>query len=346
MKLSRLSLVLVLTAAMLRAPARAPGAPTAPAAAADRLLGRDGPHKVRTVTFDWTDPRRKRDVPVRLYYPPSAGRPVPVIIFSHGLGGSRDGYDYLGRYWAGWGYTCVHLQHKGSDSGVWKGTLNPVSALRKAASDPKTALDRPGDVRFAIDRLATLNAADGPMKGLMDLARIGAAGHSFGAFTTLAVAGEVFVLPGGREVTVVDKRIKAAIPMSAPVPAKKEHLDKAFAGIAIPCMHMTGTKDTSRIGTTTATQRRLPYDHSRGIDRYLITFIGGDHMVFSGRRRWYGTSKADLLFQRLIRTSSLLFWEAYLKDDAEARRRLSDGTLKGVLGDSATFELKLKVAPH
>ena len=40
---------------------------------------------------------------------------APVVLFSHGLGGSREGYGYLGSYWAAHGYVAVHLQHIGSD---------------------------------------------------------------------------------------------------------------------------------------------------------------------------------------------------------------------------------------
>ena len=349
MKLKRMAIFWVLAAATLPVLGQTPAA-TAPArvksdAGAVKALGLAGPYEVRTVALDWTDLNRKRDVPVRIYYPAAGRLPGPVIIFSHGLGGSRDMYEYLGRHWAGWGYVSVHLQHKGSDSGVWKGTIRPITAMRQAAADPANAINRPLDVRFAIDRLTKLNASDGPLKGQMDLARIGAAGHSFGAFTTLAVAGQVFTLPGRNDVTFGDKRIKAAMPMSAPVPVEKGQLDKAYGGIKIPCMHMTGTKDKSRIGQTTAQQRRLPYDHSRGIDRYLIVLAGGDHMVFSGRKRWYGKpSKTDVRFHELIRISSVLFWDAYLKDDPKARRRLSDGTLKAALAGAATYERKLKDA--
>jgi len=87
--------------------------------------------------------------------------------------------------------------------------------------------------------------------------------------------------------------------------------------------------------------RRLPYDHSKGTDRYLITVTGGDHMVFSGRKRWYGTSKDDQRFHHLIKASSLLFRDTHLKGDAQAKRRLADGTLKTALAGAATFEFKL-----
>ena len=74
----------------------------------------------------------------------------------------------------------------------------------------------------------------GALRGRLDLSRVGMAGHSFGAWTTLAVAGEVFVGPGGQEVSLTDPRVKAAIPMSAPVPQDKTTLDKAFSGSRSP----------------------------------------------------------------------------------------------------------------
>ena len=45
--------------------------------------------------LDWADGRRQRPVPLRLYMP-EGGAPVPLVVFSHGLGGSRRGYRYLG----------------------------------------------------------------------------------------------------------------------------------------------------------------------------------------------------------------------------------------------------------
>ena len=78
-----------------------------------------GPDQVEVARFEWTDAARHRSVPVKIYYPKSAGR-CPVIIMSHGLGGTRDGYEYLGRHWASHGYVSVHPQHVGSDDAVWK----------------------------------------------------------------------------------------------------------------------------------------------------------------------------------------------------------------------------------
>src|SRR5260370_30392295 len=119
-----------------------------------------GPCEVTATKFDWKDDRRSRDVPVQVYAPRSAKGPSPVIIFSHGLGGSRDGYEYLGRHWAGHGYVCVHLQHLGSDDPGWKRSKQPLADMRKAAREPANAVNRPLDVRFALDQVEKLNRDD------------------------------------------------------------------------------------------------------------------------------------------------------------------------------------------
>ena len=40
---------------------------------------------------------------------------VPLVVFSHGIGGSRLGYTWLGRNFARHGIASLHLQHVGSD---------------------------------------------------------------------------------------------------------------------------------------------------------------------------------------------------------------------------------------
>ena len=97
--------------------------------------GKPGPYAVETACYDWQDKPRQREVPVKIYFPKTGDGPFPVIIFSHGLGGSRDGYEYLGRHWASHGYVSVHLQHKGSDTAVWKDQAKPMEAMRQAIKD-------------------------------------------------------------------------------------------------------------------------------------------------------------------------------------------------------------------
>jgi predicted dienelactone hydrolase len=308
-----------------------------------RYTAEAGPYPVETALYDWTDAARDRQVPVKIYYPATGEGPFPVIIFSHGLGGSREGYEYLGRHWASHGYVSVHVQHIGSDTGVWQGAERPMEAMRRAALDPRNALNRPKDVSFAIDQMQRMNREETPLKGRLDLERIGVGGHSFGAYTALAVAGQAPALArAGAGLSQADPRVKAAIAMSAPVtPQQKARLDKVYGPIRIPCLHMTGTKDDSPISDTTAADRRLPFDHITGADQYLVIFNGGDHMVFSGRPRAMPGGENDALFRSLICACTTAFWDAYLKGDEQAKAWLTDGGINALLGANATFEKKV-----
>jgi predicted dienelactone hydrolase len=305
------------------------------------VWGRLGPYEVAVVRDTWKDARRQREVPVKIYYPAQGAGPFPVIIFSHGLGGSREGYEYLGRQWASHGYVSVHLQHLGSDRAVWENSWSKLLALRQAAHNLQNSLNRPLDVSFALDQLEKLNQSEGPFQGHLDLSRVGAAGHSLGAYTTMAVAGQVFGRPGGRDISLADPRIKAAIPMSTPVPRKKGNLTRAYDHITIPCLHMTGTRDDSPIGETRAAERRFPFDYTNGSAQYLVTFRYGDHMIFSDHQRLLSRGHQDARFHDLIRLGTTAFWDAYLKGEAAARSWLSNGGLAGALGADATLEMKL-----
>jgi predicted dienelactone hydrolase len=302
-----------------------------------------GKYKVGTVSYDWKDEKRSRQVPVKIYFPIGERGPFPVIIFSHGLGGDREGYGYLGQHWASHGYLSVHVQHLGSDSAVWenKSFDQIMPSLRKAAANLDNAKNRPADISFAIDQLEKLNQQDPRLKNRLNLNKMGLAGHSFGAWTTLAVAGQVFTRPNGQEISMPDPRVKAIIPMSAPMSPSMKDADAAFAKIKIPCLHMTGTLDSSPIGETKVEERRIPFDHMRHADEFLITFNGGDHMIFSGRGMLPGGDK-DETFQSYIAMSSAAFWDAYLLGDSKAKSWLANGGLKKALGDEAKLELKLR----
>jgi predicted dienelactone hydrolase len=313
----------------------------APPCRGEEYAKRPGPFKVETIEYDWIDAKRNRQVPARIYYPKNAKKPSPVIIFSHGLGGSREGYEYLGNQWAGYGYVSVHVQHRGSDAVVWQKQGLPVLRLGRAMMDPKNSINRPLDISFAIDQMEKLNAEKSPFEGRLDLEHIGVAGHSFGAFTALAVAGEVFVGLGGKELSFLDHRVKAVIAMSAPVPKNSDRIERAFNQIKVPCLHMTGTRDNSPMGEATAEDRRIPYDHINGADQYLVVFQDGDHMVFAGPERTGTSEDRYVIIQDFIRMSSTAFWDAYLKGSTEARQWLAGGGFESALADNGTFEEKL-----
>ena len=295
-------------------------------------------HEVAIVRYAWHDAARDRDVPVKIYYPAKGKGPFPIIIFSHGLGGNREGYEYLGRHWAGCGYVSVHLQHLGSDDAVWRnagGFLQAAEAFKRSVADVSNAINRAKDVSFAIDQMLKLNtAADSPLQGRLDTADIGMSGHSFGGWTTTAVAGEDF---GVGKPSLGDPRIKAAVAMSASAPPPAER-DKPFEKITIPIFYMTGTLDDSPIGETKAAERRIPFDKTDHAETCLVIFNGADHMTFSGHLLPRDT---DAGFQSLICVGSTVFWDAYLRGNAAAKEWLYNGGFAGLIGAKGTFEKKL-----
>lgn len=290
--------------------------------------------EVGVLREDWQDVSRARVIPVKIYYPENDAHgkpPWPVIIFSHGLGGTRENYGYLGEYWAAHGYVSVHLQHAGSDAAVIKDAATPLRDLRQAAMTPQNIVNRPLDVKFAIDRLTALNADPAfPLHGHLDLEKIGVAGHSFGAFTTMAIAGQSFL--GGRDTAPFrDLRVKAGLAMSTPIAGVGADRDALYTPIRIPIFHMTGTKDDSPIGETKAEQRRLPFDHTKHAPAYLVTFADGGHLIFADR-------ESDAAIHSAICKASTAFWDAWLKGDAAAREWLEGGSFASELGGLGQFE--------
>lgn len=238
--------------------------------------------EVAGLDLDWEDAARKRAVPVRLYLPEgaSAARPVPLVVFSHGMGGSRRGYSYLGRYWASQGYASLHLQHVGSDRSVWTGNIfSTVGRLQGAAQDEE-AIARVGDFRFALDQLLA-HPELGPR---VDASRIVAAGHSYGANTSLLAVG-ARVERNGRVIDLADPRAKAAILLSAPPFYGESDTAKILAGIKVPTLHITATEDVIRIpGFYSGAEDRIAvFDATPGPRKFLAVFEGGSHSIFTDR---------------------------------------------------------------
>lgn len=232
--------------------------------------------------FDWVDGDRQREVRAKLYLPPPAagGAPLPLVVFSHGLGGSREGYSYLGSNWAARGYASLHIQHAGSDSRLWGGSPFEIVSRLQAAATEKEALDRVRDLRFALDQV--LAAPD--LAGALDPARIVAAGHSYGANTVLLAAGAVFDRPGGR-LSYAEPRLAGAIVISAP-PFHGEADGEAVVGpIGIPTLHITATGDEIRLpGYQSGYEDRVRVFAATGSPRKaLVVFRDGSHSMFTDR---------------------------------------------------------------
>ncbi len=289
--------------------------------------------EVRTQLEDWTDANRKRVVPVKIYFPeglkPNAA--APVVLFSHGLGGSREGYRFLATYWAEHGYVVVALQHAGSDSSVWRGQDNFLGRMLLAAN-VENYVHRVRDVKFAIDQLGRISKSrDHVLAERIDLTKIALGGHSFGAYTALAIAGQAAML-GTREVSFLDPRVSCVIAMS-PSPPPKDQVETAFAKIGMPVYHLTGTNDRVVIQPIDPADRKIPFEKTTAAEQYLLVLNKADHMTFSGR----GTMGRK--FSAAIQQSTTAFLDAYLKRDDQAKTWLRE-SFKRELKDDGTLDWK------
>jgi predicted dienelactone hydrolase len=282
----------------------------------------------------WHDDQRHRDIPVRLRIPVArAGSDrLPIIIYSHGLGGSRESGEAWGEYWASHGYFVIHVQHAGSDDSVWRPMADRLKTLGErieeigvgralaAAATPAQLAERTLDIRFILDELpgrAELQQAD--------LSRIGMSGHSFGALTTQVLAGQQI---GRRAPVVGDPRIRAAIAFS-PMVRNRVDAEMQFNNVSIPFMSITGTLDTESIGANVPAEERVrPYYAMPPGGKFLVVFKNADHTCFTGRNAFQDRNRSSAAVAaepQVVRSSQVLtlaFWDAYLKGNPMAERWL------------------------
>jgi predicted dienelactone hydrolase len=261
------------------------------------------------------DAARNRDIPIRVYLPTNTV-PQPVVLFSHGLGGTREGSVFLGEHWSARGYVAVFLQHPGSDDSVWKGEPREqrMRAMKQAASLDNFLL-RVHDVPAVLNQLEIWNTAKtNQLAGRLDLKKVGMSGHSFGAVTTEAVSGESLPVDGQ---TFTDPRIRTAIAFSPSSP-KTGSAEKAFGSVKIPWLLMTGTRDIGPIGDTDVASRLAVYPALHGAPKYEVVLHNAEHSVFTDRALPGNREPRNPNHHRVILALSTAFWNAYLRGDAGA----------------------------
>ncbi len=283
-----------------------------------------------------------RKVPVKVYLPSKL--PAPVVLFSHGLGGSREGFKHGGEHWARRGYVAVFLQHPGSDESVWKskGIGQRMNSMREAASAQNLML-RIDDVKAVIDYLEKVQRDDSDVTGVakrlakqLDLKHLGMSGHSFGAITTQMVSGQSPVVASQKP---TDSRITAAVVLS-PSPPKIGQPDKYFSNVSIPWLLMTGTKDDSPIGDQSAESRLKVFPALPAGSKYHVVFDGGTHSFLGERNGITNNSGEQTTHAKATVALSTAFWDAYLMTDPAASQWLDGDGPKKILAEKDVWQTK------
>lgn len=303
----------------------------------------NGPLATRTLEFPaLVDASRAgRAVPIKVHLPDWTG-PFPVIVVSHGAGGSWDANHAQAHHLASHGYVVLALEHPASNTEVLRKGLRFGANLKAMTHDAGEVLGRPKDVSFAINQAERWNLDHPQLKGLFDLSRVGLMGHSFGAYTTLVVCGarpaldwlEPAVAPGrGLGPDLSDRRVKACVALSPQGPGEPFFLEQSYATIDRPVLAISGSRDSQQ-GTTPENRRRY-FDLVPAGQKVFVWLANADHASFSdaaGSKRAGLPSRARVDVQPVSRAATLLFFEAQLRGQAEAAQRLSSVGLQPLAG--------------
>ena len=251
------------------------------------------------------DGGRNRDIPIKVYYPEHLGSSVPLIIFSPGYGGSREGYGYLGRGWASAGYIVIVPTHAGSDNIALRN--NALRGVEDATQAFENQTLRTGDIHFLMSSIKEIEHQIPAIKGKIDRKRIGVSGHSMGGGTALLIAGATAATSGAQSRAFRENHVRAALAMSPPGPGRAAFVDHSWDQIGTPVMTMSGTRDRG-VGGEPPEWRTQPYKHMPPGDKYQITVNGANHLAFAMGKRFH-----DCILQE-----SIAFWDRYLKGQSKS----------------------------
>jgi dienelactone hydrolase len=359
MRALALSILICLSPAALAQPDKAP----AQAAVKETFKVTHGPYAVTQSDLTIRDEARAKDLNLRIRTPklkdgqkaPEAG--WPLLVFSHGAGGSRNAFPGLQDLLASHGYICIAPTHSDSYSLKEK----PSDARELATPQGRSKLlasvklaDRARDCSLILDRLADI-APGIPIN--MD--QLAIAGHSAGAFTTQILAG-VKVRGGAigrsrggaavRMTSAPDDRFKAAVIISGQGTASRSLSDDSWNEIKVPILVFSGSLDGSppQMGGETGQTRRHPFEKSRGTANggppaYLVYFEGGTHSAYSGKGSTLlgerPTTDADQI-EQATNAAVLTFLNAHLRSDPKALDILKSDALARTIPGKVEYQSK------
>jgi predicted dienelactone hydrolase len=276
------------------------------------------------------DANRSKDLHVRIFYPNESGR-YPVIVFSHGAGGSETCCDGLTRHWATHGYVTIQPTH--DDSAVQRRNqgeenIRFMQAVRDALNKPALWESRPLDISYVLDALPSLENRVPGLAEEMDVERIGVGGHSMGSYTAEAIAGALVDLPGHPGRNFADSRVKAVLCLSPQGPGQFGLNEHSFDQVALPYLGVTGSLDSlGRVASPA--WHKIPFERSQPGDKYHLFIEGANHMSFIAPRTLLPphARQGREIFD-YTNSAALAFWDAYLKGDARARAYLQSSELE------------------
>lgn len=279
------------------------------------------------------DSKRNKDLECRVHYPES-GDKLPIIVFSHGFGADKTAFAAISQHVAEHGYVIVHPSHADgfgrSGNKERGGTAKPgaggIGALRSGGglagllNDPAKIEGRVADVVAVMDSIEQLYSKVPALKGRIDTTRIGVGGHSYGAYTSMLIGGVTADIGGVKARSFADPRVRCIMPVSAQGTGQQGLTESSWTSLKLPMLTMTGSRDQGA-GGQGPDWKKEPFTFSPPGDKYLLFIEGATHVSFGG----FGGRPSEIT--EVVKATALAFWDAYLKDDANAKASLTSGAV-------------------
>ena len=255
-------------------------------------------------------------------YYPEGGGVFPLLLFSHGNFSDRRQYDRLIHHWVSHGYIVIAPDHL--DAG---GMVAGITAMMIHGQDG-VLRERPKDMSFVLDNISEIEALVPALSGRIDMDKIAATGHSFGAFVAQMMGGAIGFDPDDASlITGSDTRIKAVLAISPPGPMFDMITEQSWDVMTLPQMVTTGTWDVEPRFFPQWQLHAMSYDKAPMGDNYLIVTEGADHYLGNLICRLDRDVAPQHAALAMLKTSTTAFLDAYVKEDARAKAFLNSDTL-------------------
>ncbi|MCX7753572.1 MAG: hypothetical protein N2443_12035 [Blastocatellia bacterium] len=280
-----------------------------------------------------------RRLPILVRFSRAVTQPRPVVVWSHGGGPRNTVSPDMNREWsevlARAGYIVVHPAHVEPDRLALCRKLG-ISNMQTCLQLNAMTWYRPSDARAVLDALPQIVAAFPQLRGRVDLTRVAYAGHSFGAFTAMTIAGaRVNYVEGYNDISWRHPLPRAFLALSPQGPGRFGFFDDSWREVDRPVMTASGAGD-NLLGETAA-NRREPFKRMPPGNKYELWIESRDavHSTFN-----LSDSGPGRCFHDEIAMAGVAFLDAYLSDYEPAKVWLTSGSVESRTGGIVTIAAK------